>query len=57
MMFNIEETKLLDGKDISMLSQHEKEVFDYFRAQGRKFGVRIRLSGSAPKNILKLAET
>lgn len=37
----------LDGKIFAMLSPAELEVFDFYRAQGRKFGVQANVVSDA----------
>lgn len=47
-----EEVKALDGMIFAMLNEHENEVLNYYRDQGRKFGVEVSIINEAdPKEL------
>lgn len=45
--YSVEEVKALDGKIFAMLTDHEKAVFDFYRKQGRKYGVSATVQPTA----------
>lgn len=51
-----EELEALDGKIFAMLTESEKLVLDFFRKQGRKFGVSIRIETEADPELLAQAK-
>jgi len=53
----IEEVKALDGRIFSMLSGPEREVLDFYRSQGRKFGVTVSIINAADPNVLARAKS
>lgn len=52
-----EEVKALDGKAFAMLTEREGLVLDFFRKQGRKFGVSIRIESEADPDLLRQAKS
>lgn len=52
-----EEVKALDGKIFAMLTERESLVLDFFRKQGRKFGVSIRIENEADPEALAQAKS
>lgn len=53
----IEEVKALDGKIFAMLTPLENEVPDFYRKQGRKFGVSIKIANEADPEELSRARS
>lgn len=51
----IDQIKALDGRHLAMLSPTDLDVFRFYRAQGRKYGVTISVTGDADAE--KLAQT
>ena len=51
-----EEVKALNGKIFAMLTDRENQVLDFFRKQGRKFGVSIRIGNEADPEVLAQAK-
>ncbi len=49
---SIEAVKSLDGRVFSMLTASELETLEFYRAQGRKFGVSVSIINNAdPKAV------
>lgn len=46
----------MDGKIFAMLTERENLVLDFFRKQGRKFGVSIRIDNEADPELLAKAK-
>ncbi|AZE48382.1 hypothetical protein C4K04_2710 [Pseudomonas chlororaphis] len=46
-MESVEELKQLEGRQVAMLSQQEREVLRFFMDQGRKQGVLVRFESDA----------
>ncbi|CAJ6625523.1 Uncharacterised protein [Burkholderia pseudomallei] len=44
---SIEQAKALNGKILAMLSEDEQAVLDFYRLQGRKYGVEISIVNEA----------
>lgn len=51
----IEEVKALNGKIFAMLSKDEEETLNFYRQQGRKFGVSVSIINEADLEELKRA--
>jgi hypothetical protein len=51
----IEQARALDGKIFAMLSVEDQNVLDFYRAQGRKFGVSISIINEADPDELAQA--
>lgn len=56
-MPSVEEIRALDGKIFAMLSSKEKEAFDFYRDQGRKFGVTLSVINKADPELLASASS
>lgn len=54
---SLEAVKSLDGKIFSTLSQDEKALLDFFRDQGRKYGVSIWIINEANAEELSQARS
>lgn len=54
---SVEEAQALDGKNFAMLGDREREVLSFFAAQGRKFGVAVRIVSDADPEELTLARS
>lgn len=54
---SIEEVKELNGKDLAILSEREKVVYEYFWHQGRKLGVQFNIKSEAPQEQLEKANS
>jgi hypothetical protein len=52
----IDEVKALAGKVFTMLTERENLVLDFYRQQGRKFGVSIRIESEADPDLLRQAK-
>lgn len=52
-----EEVKALDGKVFAMLTDRESLVLDFYRKQGRKFGVSIEIESEADPDLLRQAKS
>jgi hypothetical protein len=52
-----DEVKALDGKVFAMLTERESLVLDFYRKQGRKFGVSIRIESKANPDLLRQAKS
>lgn len=52
---SIEQVRALDGKIFAMLSDQEREIFDFYRDQGRKFGVTLSVINKADPELLASA--
>lgn len=48
----IDQVKALDGRIIATLSTFESEVLSFYRAQGRKYGVAVSISGASDADAL-----
>lgn len=55
--FNIDEVKALDGKIFAMLTERENEVLNFYRNQGRKFGVSLLIINEADPEELARAHS
>lgn len=53
----IDEVKALDGKIFAMLSERELIVLDFYRKQGRKFGVSLMIKNEADPDELQNARS
>ena len=53
----IEEVKAIDGKIFAMLNERENEVLNYYRDQGRKFGVAVSIINEADPQELAQARS
>jgi hypothetical protein len=53
----IEAIKALDGRIFAMLDTAEMEVLDFYRAQGRKFGVAVSIENKADPATLAAAKS
>lgn len=53
----IEEVKNLDGKIFAMLTERENQVLDFFRQQGRKYGVAVSIINEADPEELARAKS
>ncbi|EPH6098155.1 hypothetical protein ACS0KQ_003182 [Vibrio cholerae] len=47
----------LQGRDIATLNEDEKATFDFFVAQGRKYGVAVSFVSEAPQEELERANS
>lgn len=54
---SIEVVKALDGKIFAMLDADEMRVLDFYREQGRKFGVSVSIINKADPELLACAES
>lgn len=54
---SIEAVKALDGKTLAMLDEKEKAVLDFYRVQGRKFGIRVEIINQADPVALAKARS
>ena len=54
---SIESTKALDGRIFAMLTPAELETLEFYRAQGRKFGVSVSIVNKADPVALVNAES
>ncbi|HEP6430835.1 TPA: hypothetical protein VDB83_005161 [Burkholderia cenocepacia] len=52
---SIEQAKALNGKILAMLSEDEQAVLDFYRLQGRKYGVEISIVNEADPEELARA--
>ncbi|MCA8050773.1 hypothetical protein [Burkholderia arboris] len=52
---SIEQAKALTGKILAMLSEDEQAVLDFYRLQGRKYGVEISIVNEADPEELARA--
>ncbi|HYD60870.1 MAG TPA: hypothetical protein VEC35_10970 [Noviherbaspirillum sp.] len=53
----IEEIKALDGRIFATLSEKEQAVLDFYRDQGRKFGVSVSIVNEADSDELAAAKS
>lgn len=53
----IDDIKALDGKDMAMLNEKQKAVYDFYFLQGRKFDVSLQVFSEAPKEELCAAKS
>ena len=53
----IEDILALDGRIFAMLTPGELETLDFYRAQGRKYGVSIKIIGEVDSDELKRAKS
>lgn len=51
----IEQVQSLDGKVFALLSQDEQAVLNFYRDQGRKYGVAVSIINEADPEELKRA--
>lgn len=49
---SIEELKALDGKIFAVLIEREREVLNFYRDRGRKFGVSVSIKNEADPGAL-----
>jgi len=54
---SIEAIKALDGKIFSMLTSEESKLLDFYRQQGRKFGVSIGIVNKADPELVASARS
>jgi len=53
----IDDVKALDGKIFAMLTERENEVLNFYRDQGRKFGVSVSVMNEADPEALARARS
>lgn len=53
----IEEVKALDGRIFAMLNPSELETLEFYRAQGRKFGVAVSIINKADPKAVATAKS
>lgn len=53
----IDEVKALDGKIFAILTERENEVLNFYRNQGRKFGVSVEIQNEADPEALARARS
>lgn len=54
---SIEEVKALDGRIFAMLNKDEEAVLNFYRDQGRKFGVSVSIINEADPSELERASS
>ncbi len=54
---SIESVMALDGRIFAMLSEGEREALDFYRTQGRKYGVAVSIINKADPDELAQART
>ena len=52
---SIEAVKALDGKNFAMLNQDERQILDFYRDRGRKYGVSVAIVSDADSDELARA--
>lgn len=53
LQYELKEVLALEGKDLAMLDDKQRTVFDYYWKMGRKFGVELDVISTAPKSMLE----
>lgn len=53
----VESVMALDGRIFAMLSESEREVLDFYRNQGRKYGIAVSMINKADPAELAHART
>ncbi|WP_321959323.1 hypothetical protein [Burkholderia cenocepacia] len=53
----IDQVKALDGKIFAMLSEDDRAVLHFYRAQGRKYGVTVSILNEADPDELARASS
>lgn len=54
---SIEAIKALDGRIFAMLNTTELETLEFYRAQGRKYGVSVSIINKADPNAVAAAKS
>lgn len=56
-MPSIESVKSLDGRIFAMLTESEQQILDFYRTQGRKYGVSVAIVNKADPEKLAAARS